>query len=120
MSDTTGGTEYARAMRPPRDYEAEFAAVTLERDAAREAEKVQTERVAEFRRQRDEAIAERDRLRGPASILTMLCHANGEPCDGFRFRELLIEMREAMGMPRDGLSAAEYGAWIAQPTTERK
>ena len=36
---------------------AQLAAVTLERDAARSAEKVQTERVAEFRRQRDAAEA---------------------------------------------------------------
>lgn len=74
-------------------------AAEQERDAARAAEQVQTERVAEFRRQRDEAIAERDRL-----------------------RERIQALADLFGVPDGGRYLNDWKARaerIAQPTTEK-
>lgn len=66
-------------------------------------------------------IADLARLRDierAARVLLMLCHSTGEPCDGFRFREIVRELRVLMGQDERGQSVAEHCAALAKAGRE--
>ena len=57
-------------------------------------------------------------IRSTLNTITLLCEPNGEPCDGFRFRQLILKARgflaapahgaDILGPDEDGLPVARY------------
>lgn len=63
----------------------------------------------------DKAAGERDPgsydIRSTLETITLLCEGNGEPCDGFRFRELILKARALLSASHDAdQNLQEYAA----------